>query len=58
MNRCPWAASEPNISYHDREWGVPVRDDLKQTHRELLDSLAKPGPWLCGAERLGHREGR
>jgi len=26
-NRCPWAATEPNLSYHDREWGVPVHDD-------------------------------
>jgi DNA-3-methyladenine glycosylase I len=27
MPRCPWAATEPNISYHDEEWGVPVHDD-------------------------------
>jgi DNA-3-methyladenine glycosylase I len=27
MPRCPWAASEPNITYHDEEWGVPVHDD-------------------------------
>jgi DNA-3-methyladenine glycosylase I len=27
MPRCPWAAVEPNIAYHDREWGVPVHDD-------------------------------
>lgn len=25
--RCAWANKEPNISYHDREWGVPVHDD-------------------------------
>ena len=25
--RCAWATSEPNISYHDLEWGVPVHDD-------------------------------
>jgi DNA-3-methyladenine glycosylase I len=29
MPRCPWAASEPNITYHDEEWGVPVHDDRK-----------------------------
>jgi len=29
MPRCPWAAVEPNITYHDREWGVPVHDDRK-----------------------------
>ena len=25
--RCPWAANEWNIPYHDTEWGVPVHDD-------------------------------
>jgi len=24
MPRCPWATAEPNITYHDEEWGVPV----------------------------------
>ena len=27
MPRCSWAATEPNITYHDEEWGVPVHDD-------------------------------
>jgi DNA-3-methyladenine glycosylase I len=27
MPRCPWAVTEPNITYHDKEWGVPVHDD-------------------------------
>lgn len=25
--RCPWAQSEPNIKYHDTEWGVPQHSD-------------------------------
>ena len=25
--RCAWAGTEPNLSYHDKEWGVPVHDD-------------------------------
>jgi DNA-3-methyladenine glycosylase I len=25
--RCPWATSELNIPYHDKEWGVPLHDD-------------------------------
>ncbi|MBV9888801.1 MAG: DNA-3-methyladenine glycosylase I [Acidobacteria bacterium] len=25
--RCRWATREPNIAYHDEEWGVPVHDD-------------------------------
>ncbi len=27
MPRCPWATAEPNITYHDQEWGVPVHDE-------------------------------
>jgi DNA-3-methyladenine glycosylase I len=27
MRRCEWAKTEPNITYHDHEWGVPVHDD-------------------------------
>jgi len=34
MPRCPWATVEPNITYHDEEWGTPVHDD--QTLFEFL----------------------
>ena len=27
MKRCRWALEEPNTTYHDEEWGVPVHDD-------------------------------
>jgi DNA-3-methyladenine glycosylase I len=36
--RCPWAATEPNLSYHDLEWGVPVHDD-----RNLFELLTMEG---------------
>lgn len=37
--RCPWAGSDPAmIAYHDREWGVPTRDD-----RELFELLVLEG---------------
>ncbi len=38
MPRCPWATTEPNISYHDSEWGVPVHDD-----RHLFEFLILEG---------------
>src|SRR5205823_10674673 len=38
MPRCPWATTEPNISYHDEEWGVPVHDD-----RNLFEFLILEG---------------
>ncbi len=27
IERCPWATREPEITYHDAEWGVPQHDD-------------------------------
>jgi DNA-3-methyladenine glycosylase I len=38
MIRCSWASSEPNIRYHDEEWGVPVHDD-----RTLFEFLVLEG---------------
>jgi DNA-3-methyladenine glycosylase I len=36
--RCHWAQAEPAITYHDREWGVPSRDD-----RHLFEMLILEG---------------
>jgi DNA-3-methyladenine glycosylase I len=36
--RCGWAGREPNLSYHDREWGVPLHDD-----RRLFEFLVLEG---------------
>src|SRR6187397_1317415 len=38
MPRCPWATTEPAITYHDQEWGVPVHDD-----RVLFEFLVLEG---------------
>jgi DNA-3-methyladenine glycosylase I len=36
--RCAWARTPAGIAYHDREWGVPVRDD-----RRLFEFLTLEG---------------
>jgi DNA-3-methyladenine glycosylase I len=36
--RCSWARNDLSISYHDREWGVPVHDD-----RALFEFLILEG---------------
>jgi DNA-3-methyladenine glycosylase I len=36
--RCDWATSEPELTYHDREWGRPTKDE----HR-LLECLILEG---------------
>jgi DNA-3-methyladenine glycosylase I len=38
IRRCSWAKSEPNITYHDMEWGVPLHDD-----RGLFEFLVLEG---------------
>ena len=36
--RCHWARGEPEIAYHDREWGVPLR-----AYRRLFELLILEG---------------
>ena len=36
-SRCAWARTELSIPYHDREWGVPCRDDRLLFEHLLLD---------------------
>ncbi len=38
MKHCPWATKEPDITYHDTEWGVPLHDD-----RQLFEFLVLEG---------------
>jgi len=38
VRRCRWAKTDLSISYHDREWGVPVHDD-----RTLFEFLILEG---------------
>ena len=45
MARCPWAAVEPNITYHDREWGVPVHDDRKLFEFLILEGAQAGLSW-------------
>ena len=45
MSRCPWATSEPNITYHDEEWGVPVHDDLKLFEFLILEGAQAGLSW-------------
>ena len=45
LARCPWAASEPNITYHDQEWGVPVHDDRKLFEFLILEGAQAGLSW-------------
>jgi len=53
--RCLWSISDPiYVEYHDREWGVPVRDDRKQFEFLVLESAQAGLSWLTILKR---REG-
>ncbi|MGL4485095.1 MAG: DNA-3-methyladenine glycosylase I, partial [Anaerovoracaceae bacterium] len=43
--RCKWAKTEPNISYHDTEWGVPEHDDKKLFEKLILDGMQAGLSW-------------
>jgi DNA-3-methyladenine glycosylase I len=45
MPRCPWAITEPNITYHDQEWGVPVHDDRKLFEFLILEGAQAGLSW-------------
>jgi DNA-3-methyladenine glycosylase I len=45
--RCAWALSAPEyVSYHDEEWGRPVRDDDALFERLCLEAFQSGLSWL------------
>ncbi len=54
--RCPWSAADSLMqSYHDREWGTPVRDDDRRQFEFLVLEGAQAG--LSWRTILHKREG-
>jgi DNA-3-methyladenine glycosylase I len=43
--RCGWARNALAIAYHDREWGVPVRDDRKLFEFLILEGAQAGLSW-------------
>lgn len=44
--RCPWPGDDPlMIAYHDREWGVPLYDDLKLFEFLILEGMQAGLSW-------------
>src|SRR5262249_4858624 len=46
MLRCPWATIEPAITYHDKEWGVPVRNDRRLFEFLILEGAQAGLSWI------------
>jgi len=45
MKRCDWARTDLSISYHDKEWGVPVHDDRKLFEFLILEGAQAGLSW-------------
>lgn len=54
MKRCMWASEEPNITYHDKEWGRPQHNDQKLFEFLVLEGAQAGLSWVTILKR---REG-
>jgi DNA-3-methyladenine glycosylase I len=47
LTRCAWAGSAPEyLSYHDTEWGRPIRDDQGLYERLTLEAFQSGLSWI------------
>src|SRR3984893_3161306 len=54
--RCAWPSSDISIRYHDREWGVPLRNDRKLFEFLVLDAMQAGLSWeIILRKRAGFR---
>ncbi len=49
--RCQWAKDEPNITYHDDEWGRPQHDDQKLFEFLILEGAQAGLSWTTILKR-------
>lgn len=55
INRCPWGIKDPDmLKYHDKEWGVTIKDDQKLFEFLVLEGAQAGLSWLTILKR---REG-
>ena len=44
--RCDWAKDEPNMTYHDEEWGRAIYNDEKIFENLLLETFQSGLSWI------------
>jgi len=55
--RCEWAKDEPNIAYHDKEWGRPQHNDQKLFEFLILEGAQAGLSWITILKRrTGYRK--
>ena len=57
IRRCAWPGSDLAVRYHDREWGVPLKDDRKLFEFLVLDAMQAGLSWeIILRKREGFRK--
>jgi DNA-3-methyladenine glycosylase I len=58
LSRCSWCGDEePYVSYHDKEWGVPLHDDQKLFELIILEGAQAGLSWITVLKRRdGYRQ--
>ncbi|MBM3825276.1 MAG: DNA-3-methyladenine glycosylase I [Verrucomicrobia bacterium] len=52
--RCFWCGEDPlYVAYHDREWGVPVRDDRLLFEQLILEGAQSGLSWITVLRKRG-----
>lgn len=51
MRRCSWAKKPLDIEYHDKEWGVPLRDENKLFEFLILEGVQAGLSWSTVLQR-------
>ena len=52
--RCTWAHAEPNLTYHDHEWGVPLHDDRALFELLILEGAQAGLSWTTILKKREH----
>lgn len=54
-SRCDWCTSDPDyITYHDHEWGMPVKDEEALFERLVLEGMQAGLSWLTILKKRPH----
>lgn len=54
MNRCQWAKSELEITYHDQQWGRPEHDDRRLFEMLILEGMQAGLSWVSILKKRAH----
>lgn len=55
QRRCDWCSEDPvYIQYHDNEWGIPCRDEVKLFEMLLLEGAQAGLSWITVLKKRDH----